>query len=282
MEETKDKQVIDNLKRLQQIEKISNDESAPSTAEMAKALINRLKQPKDEGIDYSPLYALASPNVRQGLMQAASLKQAKRASESDRLLQALKFKASLDKAQGGLALKELSQSTIKNLEEGNFLPTILNDTDRIILDNEDMYGPVVGRLSSWNPKNVKAQSIDAAMRAASQAFGRYMEGGVLRKEDEEKYRKMFPKLSDEPGTAKNKLAVVKRLLAQKQVSAINTYGMQGYDMTGLDKGLSIPDLPSGIVKDGRIKVINKSTGEKYDIEEGDLEAALNEGFEIQY
>lgn len=46
-------------------------------------------------------------------------------------------------------------------------------------------------------------------------FGKFIEGGVLRKEDEAKYRRMFPQLDDTPEVAKGKIENVKRLFKLK-------------------------------------------------------------------
>jgi tRNA A37 N6-isopentenylltransferase MiaA len=62
-----------------------------------------------------------------------------------------------------------------------------------------------------------------------------MEGGVLRKEDEEKYRKMFPQLSDTPELAKAKLQQVDKMLRQKLQKDVAALKSSGYDVGGLEK-----------------------------------------------
>lgn len=144
--------------------------------------------------------------------------------------------------------KQLPADKVLKVNEGNAIPEMLTSIDQTIENNLDMFGPAVGRARSANPWDERSQTIDAHMRAVSQAFGRYMEGGVLRKEDEEKYRKMFPNLSDTSGVAKGKLAIVKNLLTTKQNSDLKALKDAGYDTTGLDKGLSIADLPESLTK----------------------------------
>lgn len=130
--------------------------------------------------------------------------------------------------------QKLSQASIKLIQEGNSLPNILSDLDQKLDQNKALFGPVIGRVGAANPYNTQAQVFDADIRAKSQAFGRYMEGGVLRKEDEEKYRKMFPQLSDTPEVARGKLAVVNDLLNKKQQTLIQAYKDQGFDLSGLN------------------------------------------------
>lgn len=143
----------------------------------------------------------------------------------------------------GEDVKRLPPDKVLSVNEGNTIPNTLADISQVIDTNSDSFGPIQGRMSSINPYNEKAATIEAQMRSASQMFGRYMEGGVLRKEDEEKYLKMFPKLSDTPDVAKNKLAIVDRLLKQKQASNIEALRAQGYDVSGVDKGFQAGALP---------------------------------------
>jgi len=135
--------------------------------------------------------------------------------------------------------QKLPPNTVLTLNEGKAVARMLPEVETALLENESAFGPVGGRAGTANPYNERAQTIDARMRTASQAFGRFMEGGVLRKEDEEKYRKMFPQLSDTPEVAKNKLAIVRRMLAQKYEDDRTTLGNSGYDVSGFE-ALAIP------------------------------------------
>ena len=61
-----------------------------------------------------------------------------------------------------------------------------------------------------------------------------MEGGVLRKEDEEKYSKMLPQTTDTREVAKQKLDGVKRMLDQKRQGYLSDFSASGYDTSGLE------------------------------------------------
>ena len=139
--------------------------------------------------------------------------------------------AQKEKEAGG---KPLNAPQVLKVNEGNAIPSTLRKVARTIDDNKEIFGPIEGRLRSWNPYDVQARGIDAEMRAASQQFGRYMEGGVLRKEDEEKYRRMFPALTDPESVAKEKLRVVSDLLERKQKQDLTALKDQGYNLEGLD------------------------------------------------
>ena len=158
-------------------------------------------------------------------------------------------------------LRQLSATEVGKYNEGNQIPTILNDIETVVSGNKDMFGPVSGRLSSLNPYNEKAKTMDAQLLAAAQTVGKFLEGGVLRAEDIPKYRKMLPDLSDSPEVAANKLAAVRRLLITKQNSDISALKGAGYDVSSIDKGFVAPELP-GIVtgKQGVTNNANANAG----------------------
>lgn len=165
--------------------------------------------------------------------------------------------------------KELTANMVKKLNEGNAIPILLDDVSTVLEKNKDIMGPIKGNLASANPYNERAQSVNAQMRAASQAFGRFMEGGVLRKEDEDKYRKMFPKTGDTPEVAESKLATVRRLLIQRQNSDLEAFRQQGYDLTGVDKGMKVPEMSQSVMG-------SEATSEQQMKEMADIDAELAE------
>ena len=150
----------------------------------------------------------------------------------------------LEKLQGDIGQgKRLPSDKVLSVNEGNAIPKVLEDVKSTIEQNKEVFGPIGGRLAGLNPYDERAQTMDSQLRSASQMFGRYMEGGVLRKEDEEKYRKMFPQLRDTAKVAENKLAIVDRLLKSKQKSDLEALQASGFNIGGLDKGMPVPGLP---------------------------------------
>lgn len=155
-----------------------------------------------------------------------------------------------EKRDTAAALKRLPPDKVLALNEGKNVARLLPEVEQALSKNAAIFGPVEGKARGSNPYDTNAQTVDARMRTAAQAFGRFMEGGVLRKEDEEKYRKMFPQLNDTPELAKNKLAIVQRQLIQKYEDDKATLGRSGYDVGGFES-LSAPasvfDAPQGIL-----------------------------------
>ncbi len=88
---------------------------------------------------------------------------------------------------------------------------------------KNIMGPFNGRLQSMNMYNTQAQVFQSEMGQIAQVIGKAMEGGVLRKEDEVKYQKMLPQMSDTYAVAQGKLAAVKSLLNARYKFANQNY-----------------------------------------------------------
>jgi hypothetical protein len=84
------------------------------------------------------------------------------------------------------------------------------------------------------------------VRTARQTIGKLKEGGVLRAEDEVKYAKMLPELTDTPEVARNKIQLVMREMAQKQNDAIAALEAAGYDVSGVKRNTQVPGAPSAL------------------------------------
>jgi hypothetical protein len=129
---------------------------------------------------------------------------------------------------GGL---RLSPDKVLKVQEGFSIPSLIDDVRLTILNNKRLFDPIKGNIGSINPYDQEAQVVNSQISAAAQAFGKYMEGGVLRAEDERKYRKMFPNLGDLPRVAESKLLVVEKMLQEKIASEISALQKAGYDVT---------------------------------------------------
>jgi len=130
--------------------------------------------------------------------------------------------------------KALPTTDVRLLSEGGQLGIVLDPLENIINENEDLFGPFAGRTIAQNPYGKGAKLEDDFKRAA-QVIGKFMEGGVLRKEDEEKYRGMLPSMKDTPDVARNKLEGVRKLVEEKRKQYIQDYEAAGYDVSGFAK-----------------------------------------------
>ncbi len=102
-----------------------------------------------------------------------------------------------------LGVKSLSDTAITKLADMQSAISNLNDLKTKIAGNEDKLGPVIG-LERFNPYS-DAKKLQADVDRIRQQVGKTLEGGVLRKEDEEKYKQILATLADTPETATYKV-----------------------------------------------------------------------------
>jgi hypothetical protein len=153
------------------------------------------------------------------------------------------MKLAMQKNQG----QRLPADKVIALSEAAQVPKLLDDMAATVKKNKDVYGPVSGRWASMNPWNETAKTVDAQTRTVRQTIGKLKEGGVLRKEDEEKYAKMLPQLSDTPEVAENKIALVRREMSRQFGDTMASLRNSGYDTSGINISFGdIPELPDAV------------------------------------
>ena len=121
-----------------------------------------------------------------------------------------------------IAMKEAEQGNQKlpagdalKLSEAALFPKVFDKLEKSIDENKELMGPFHGLITGNNPYNTKAQIFQSEISADAQLVGKYLESGVLRKEDVPKYEKMLPKMTDTPEVAKAKLKNVRALIESK-------------------------------------------------------------------
>jgi hypothetical protein len=88
---------------------------------------------------------------------------------------------------------------------------------------------------------------EGRLKPVQQMYGRFMEGGVLRKEDEIKYEKQFPQITDSPEIAKFKLDVVNGLSTRYYNSLLDIFTAQDYNVKGYERAKALGQLDNEIV-----------------------------------
>jgi hypothetical protein len=114
--------------------------------------------------------------------------------------------------------KDLMQTAKAIFSLGDLLKTIEKHQDSLGIYAArltDFQRTTVGAVTrgkyapeGWQKDFELRADIVAEMDKVRQEVGKALEGGVLRKEDEEKYKKILPTLEDEPTTAKRKVAMM--------------------------------------------------------------------------
>lgn len=112
--------------------------------------------------------------------------------------------------------KPLSDTAIKEITQTKSALASLDVLEQKIKDNLQYVGPITG-LQALNPFS-PARKVQADVDRVRQTVGKALEGGVLRKEDEEKYKKILATLTDTPETAIYKIQALKDTL-NRDISA---------------------------------------------------------------
>ena len=176
----------------------------------------------------------------------------------------------------GVALRPLPASQVAMLSDAKFIPSLLDKLEDTIINNADLFGPKLGILRRLKDRT-RAQKIEAQIRMVAQLVGKFMEGGVLKKEDEEKYRKMLPNFGDwNSDVALSKLQGVRDMLEMKYQQYLRDFENAGYDVSGI-KGLSFGGQTQVI----RLK--DPTTGEVREFEGltiDDIKEAIDQGYQI--
>ena len=104
---------------------------------------------------------------------------------------------------GGEEQKKYSDTAITKIADLQSALSNLENLDTLVDENKGFIGPLKG-IQAKNPWS-KARFAQADIDRVRQQVGKALEGGVLRKEDEEKYKKILPTMSDTYKTAKYKI-----------------------------------------------------------------------------
>lgn len=186
------------------------------------------------------------------------------------LLKIEELRAKISKLKGGGkggagGGKQLSQQTAMKFGEARSAVDAISQVENIIDVNKDMFNPDKSFLNKVKTGIQSAQGtlgagdmgervtkVDAALKAQAQLIGRYLEGGILKREDEIKYEAMLPKRGDTMGTALSKRDNIMRLISTKMEREAQALEGSGYNTSGV-RGL-INVQPQGL--------INKKTAPK--------------------
>jgi hypothetical protein len=170
--------------------------------------------------------------------------------------------------------KTLSAEQTNNVSGSKQALQQINDLETTLNANGDAFGPVMGRLNALNPYDTASTTVNSQADIAAQTIGKYLEGGKLTDADYiNKYKPMLPKTSDTPAAAANKLQLIRRMIANKQKSDLETMAEAGYNVENFgtpqaadplptvkrEKGSDL--VPSAMASDGppKIKVVNGRT-----------------------
>lgn len=152
-----------------------------------------------------------------------------------------------------LGVKPLDSTAVQAINQSNTALTSLSELKTIIENNKDKIGPIAG-FATMNPYSA-ARRVQADIDRVKQQVGKALEGGVLRKEDEDKYKKILATITDTPETALYKLDQLTSSI-QKSVD----------DYTALQTGAGKSSNVTGsLTKKGQNTAGTTSGGNKYTV-----------------
>jgi len=121
----------------------------------------------------------------------------------------------------------------------------------------------VTSLTGWGAGTKERQAV---INKVKQIIGKSLEGGVLRKEDEEKYKLILPTIDDAPEVAASKLAGLKDTLNQKRGDLLSALKDAGYDTSRFDARAPMTTFSVAEVQD-----LAKQSGHTYAEVKAELE-----------
>lgn len=133
--------------------------------------------------------------------------------------------------------KPMSDTNIKEITQSESAIGGVKDLLEIVRKNPDAIGPIAG-IASFNPYS-EVRQIKADMDRVRQRVGKALEGGVLRKEDEQKYKYILATVFDVPETAEYKLSQLIKDI-ERDIGLYKSNLAQGGRAKDLRPGTTVP------------------------------------------
>lgn len=145
----------------------------------------------------------------------------------------------MEKAKGGAGkgLKTLPEKSVGLFSTGQEAIELTNRMVRDIAANKDVMGPAFGQLERspftfGSEKIERAKRLQAQLGLHQQTVGKLFEGGVLRKEDEIKYNKLFANIRQNPDVAVQNMKLLEAQLRTDVTRYMENMGRAKYDISG--------------------------------------------------
>lgn len=133
---------------------------------------------------------------------------------------------------------KLTTGAIATITDTNKGLQAISDLQKMVGSSDYAGGKIQGTLRQFNPFDQTFKTQQAMVDTARQLVGKAMEGGVLRKEDEEKYRKILPVMDDDATVAQAKLKYLQNLIGQNLQQYIALQTRNGGSPSSLEEALS--------------------------------------------
>lgn len=154
--------------------------------------------------------------------------------------------------------KGLSDSAIKEVTQTQYAVKLLDDLQKTLDANKNVIGPITGfaRINPWSD----ARQVQSTIDTARQIIGKALEGGVLRKEDEEKYKAIIPTINDTYDNATYKVNHLKDILQSQVATYQQAQGASGHNV---QKQVQAPNAQPAQMKVGNDIFVLHNDGKYY-------------------
>lgn len=232
--ETRKLELPDNLQALDQIKQQTQSRLAQLKLDMQVASEAQKNEMRREA---------ARLSARMGEIREKEYMLRVRAQEEAERRNREREQIAKDKIGANGGAKRLSPNDLAKYGEGRDMGGVISNFRQSFDKYRSVIGPIKGRLGGVNPYDVNVQKFQADLKRAAQTIGKFMEGGVLRKEDEAKYEKMLPSLTDVPEVANYKLDQVDQMVRDRHKANLEALRSQGYDTSGLEMAPAAKSSP---------------------------------------
>lgn len=142
------------------------------------------------------------------------------------------LESSYQEDYGAGGKQRLPASNVASMAEMKAAINLMPELRKTYEESKGVFNPLLGKIRTANPYDTSAQQANATIFLVRQIIGKGLEGGVLRKEDEYKYERILPKLTDTPQIVEAKIALLEQVLQEKYNTYLTGYQNAGYDPFG--------------------------------------------------
>lgn len=144
-----------------------------------------------------------------------------------------------------------------SLDDTDVLRTVLGDTGTFARVGASMPTWVTELTGGWG---ADAKSRNAVIARVKQVIGKALEGGVLRKEDEEKYKDILPTIGDTEAVALSKINGLEAAIVLRKSRLLDSLEDAGYDMQKFRQRLvRVPSQALEAKAEAALKAANRDT-----------------------
>ena len=219
------------------------------------------------------IYEGEGPQMQlQRQAQIAQILENIRASRATSARGAAQIATTIPKGSAADKAKNLPSAIQSSAMKAEGAESAVNSFNKLIEDNKNEMGPLLGRASSYNPYDKKAQTFVTNSNLLSQMIGKFIEEGKMSDQDRKFYKENIPVYSDTPEVAKEKVKVLLRLVndRKKAISDISESGgyinpikpTQAAPRSQTGQGGSAKVYVKALAGDNRIKEFSREAADK--------------------